>query len=488
MDQSALNIDGASVCPKDPPLTLFEKSVHALLVILSTKMPMPLITTDELRRAVESLDPQAYDTWSYYDRWAAAIASLLLERGVINDDELHAELTTGGIAAAGDDEEFLFTIGDRVRVKHEDFRHTIRWRKPHLRCPGYIFGLSGMVTHVIGEFEDPTLKAFRISIGSKQPLYRVSFKMSDIEATRYYSSGASGTDDEVVVDVYQPWLEVAAGGSADVADVGFQPLRAYPTGTGQDQGMNQNQDQTPHIFQVLPSVKLDGAHDDGHHHDHRHDHHHDHAHEERDTVEANAVALEGDDSGPGRLVGEALLRLLQRKGIATTEQITTTIDRLDAMGQRLAGADLVVKAWVDEAFKQRLLTDAAAAAAELGINVSNPNAPTVLTVVADTSTTHNLVVCTLCSCYPASVLGLSPAWYRSRSYRSRVVQDPRAVLAEFGTVVPPGMKVVVYDSTADCRYMVLPLRPAGTEGWSEADLRKLVTRDSMVGVRVLNSL
>ena len=176
------------------------------------------------------------------------------------------------------------------------------------------------------------------------------------------------------------------------------------------------------------------------------------------------------------------MNLLEQRGIITKLQISTTIDRLDGFGQRLAGADFVVRAWIDPLFKQRLLNNAATAAEELGISVSNPNAPTILVVVENTPSEHHLIVCTLCSCYPSSVLGLSPAWYKSKNYRARAVLEPRALLAEFGTILPAETRLVVHDSTANCRYMVLPMRPEGTDEWNEEQLRKLVTRDSMVGV------
>jgi nitrile hydratase len=188
----------------------------------------------------------------------------------------------------------------------------------------------------------------------------------------------------------------------------------------------------------------------------------------------------------GHRIGEALMHLLEEHGIITKELLSATIDRLDGFGQRLAGADLVVRAWMDPQFKQRLLHNAATAAEEIGISVSNPNAPTVLIVVENTPVVHHLIVCTLCSCYPSSVLGLSPSWYKSKNYRARAVLEPRALLAEFGTILPSETRLMVHDSTADCRYMVLPLRPEGTEGWSEDQLRQLVTRDSMIGVSQLN--
>ena len=130
------------------------------------------------------------------------------------------------------------------------------------------------------------------------------------------------------------------------------------------------------------------------------------------------------------------------------------------------------------------------AALDVGITTSNPNAPTVLRVVANSEDTHNLIVCTLCSCYPSALLGLSPAWYKSRNYRARAVREPRAVLREFGLVLPASTRVVVHDSTADCRYLVIPRPPAALSDediarMSIEELRALVTRDSMVGVAVL---
>ena len=141
----------------------------------------------------------------------------------------------------------------------------------------------------------------------------------------------------------------------------------------------------------------------------------------------------------------------------------------------------MVKAWMDPEFEERLLRDPASAAAELGINTSNPNSPTILTVLKSTPTKHNLVVCTLCSCYPRAVLGYPPFWFKSAAYRARAVRDPRGLLKEFGTTLPESVRLRVVDSTADYRWMVLPLRPAGTEGWSEERLAELVTRDSMIG-------
>jgi nitrile hydratase len=145
----------------------------------------------------------------------------------------------------------------------------------------------------------------------------------------------------------------------------------------------------------------------------------------------------------------------------------------------MIGARVVARAWVDPDYRQRLLTDAAAAVAELGLG--GPPAGD-LVVVENRAGVHNMVVCTLCSCYPWAVLGLPPTWYKSPAYRSRAVSEPREVLRELGLELPAGVRVNVWDSSSDLRYMVLPERPTGTEGWSEDQLAALVTRDSMIGV------
>ncbi len=173
----------------------------------------------------------------------------------------------------------------------------------------------------------------------------------------------------------------------------------------------------------------------------------------------------------------ALRQLLHEKGVITADELRRQIETMDARTPA-QGAAVVARAWTDPAFKARLLADGAAACREAGISTG----PFNLVVVENTPEQHNLVVCTLCSCYPRYVLGLPPDWYKSKAYRARAVREPRAVLAEFGTVLADGVAVRVHDSTADMRYLVLPMRPNGTEGWSAPRLAELVTRDSMIGV------
>ena len=177
------------------------------------------------------------------------------------------------------------------------------------------------------------------------------------------------------------------------------------------------------------------------------------------------------------LLGLALSELLIEKGIYTTDEERRMIEKLDGITPA-EGARVVARAWTNPAFKERLLRDGRTAVKELGID----HVDSELTVLENTTEIHNTVVCTLCSCYPRRLLGRPPGWYKSKPYRSRVVREPRAVLEEFGTHISPDREIRVHDSTAELRYLVIPLRPSGTVGWSEEDLARIVTRDAMIGV------
>lgn len=174
---------------------------------------------------------------------------------------------------------------------------------------------------------------------------------------------------------------------------------------------------------------------------------------------------------------KALESLLIEKGLISAENIDDLVSRFEQDIGPLRGAKVVARAWTDQAFRERLLADGGAAIAELGLPVGSK-----LVVVENTPTEHNLVVCTLCSCYPWSVLGLPPTWYKSFAYRSRAVIEPRGVLREFGLELGDDVTVHVWDSSAETRYMVLPERPDGTEGMTEEQLASLVSRDAMIGV------
>lgn len=202
--------------------------------------------------------------------------------------------------------------------------------------------------------------------------------------------------------------------------------------------------------------------------------------EHADGHDAHAPGKENKEvHGYHRLLGLALRELLVEKGVFTADELRQAVEARDAITPAL-GARIVARAWTDPAYRERLLADGNAGAAELGIEIG----PTNLVVVENTPAVHNVIVCTLCSCYPRDLLGLPPAWYKSREYRSRTVREPRAVLKEFGTELTDSLEVRVHDSTADMRYLVLPMRPEGTEGLSEEALAAIVTRDCMIGVAV----
>lgn len=175
----------------------------------------------------------------------------------------------------------------------------------------------------------------------------------------------------------------------------------------------------------------------------------------------------------------AVREILIEKQVLTAAEIGTTIERMDARSPAL-GARVVAKAWTDPEFKQRLLDDASAACRELDIDIDALQ----LIAVENTERVHNVIVCTLCSCYPRNLLGLPPDWYKQRAYRSRTVREPRRVLTEFGLQLPEDTQIRVHDSTADMRYVVIPRRPTGTEGWDVEQLQAIVTRDCMIGVAV----
>jgi nitrile hydratase subunit alpha len=201
----------------------------------------------------------------------------------------------------------------------------------------------------------------------------------------------------------------------------------------------------------------------GHHH-HDHDHHHDHEH--------------GSELGPMDLRVRALESILVEKGYVDPAAIDAIVETYETRVGPRNGARVVAKAWADPAFRERLREDATGAIASLGyIGRQGEH----MVAVENTPDEHNMVVCTLCSCYPWPVLCLPPVWYKSAPYRSRAVMDPRGVLAEFGVTLPEETRIRVWDSTAEIRYLVIPMRPEGTEGWSEEALADLVTRDSMIG-------
>ncbi|MEM0989746.1 MAG: nitrile hydratase subunit alpha [Pseudomonadota bacterium] len=205
-----------------------------------------------------------------------------------------------------------------------------------------------------------------------------------------------------------------------------------------------------------------------------------HDHHEHDHMSPSGHPYRADNDVPlsyWQTMEIAVRELLVEKGITTPVAVQAEIDAMDARSPA-DGAQVVARAWTDPDYKGRLLADGTGAMEEMGFK---PEA-LKLVVVENTDTVHNMIVCTLCSCYPRTLLGLPPDWYKSRAYRSRAVREPRKVLSEFGVDLPDSVQVRVHDSTADMRYLVLPRRPDGTEGWSTDKLAQIVSRDSMIGV------
>jgi nitrile hydratase len=207
------------------------------------------------------------------------------------------------------------------------------------------------------------------------------------------------------------------------------------------------------------------------HHDHHHDHDHDHDHG-------------GSELSDMDLRVRTLESLLVEKGYVDPGALDVLIETYETKVGPHYGAQVVAKAWADPAYRKWLLDDATAAIGSLGFTGRQGEH---IVAVENTPKLHNMVVCTLCSCYPWPVLGLPPVWYKAAPYRSRVVIDPRGVLKDFGVELPAGIDIRVWDSTAEIRYLVLPIRPANTEGWSEPQLVRLITRDSMIGTGLARS-
>lgn len=209
------------------------------------------------------------------------------------------------------------------------------------------------------------------------------------------------------------------------------------------------------------------------HDDHTHDHSHDHTHDEHE-----ALVIE-DDAGniEAQIIIDALQDVLISKGLLTAPEVTKEIEKLESPGIHL-GAKVVAKAWTDPDYKQRLLSNGKSAVQEIGIAVGEAQ----IVVVENTDEVHNLITCTLCSCYPRSILGQPPSWYISKAYRARTVREPRSVLSEFGLDLEDDVQLIVHDSNADMRYLVLPQAPAGVEQMEADGLEAMVTRDHLIGV------
>ena len=210
-------------------------------------------------------------------------------------------------------------------------------------------------------------------------------------------------------------------------------------------------------------------------------HNHSHAGDDWPYPHPKQPDIEDGEITELMIMTDAVAELMMDKGYFTADDMRRTLEVIDSKSPA-EGARMIARAWLDPEFKARLLEDVNAAAAEMGIDAG----VIPIRVIENTPEVHNAIVCTLCSCYPKYLIGLPPDWYKSRDYRSRMIREPRAVLAEFGTELPDDVEVRVHDSTAELRYMIMPMRPAGTEGLDEEALADLITRDCMIGVTVID--
>ncbi|CAF1328208.1 unnamed protein product [Rotaria sp. Silwood1] len=408
----------------------WEQQIDAVLSLLYRKRFM---NVHMLRKGIESIDKAIYSKLSYYERWAISIAKHCLESGILTQEDLNNKY---GPPLHSTDEQ-LFQVGDKVRVHHENY--ATRWIKPHLRTPGYLYGKVGIVERCCGSYPNPEYFAYdnTDSTTHKQPLYRVRFNQKYI-----WNRYEGGNDDTIDVEIYQHWLMPASQSHSSTED-------------DEEEGSHE--------------------HDCGHQHN---DHTHDHIHEARPIIEQTAINREGTPL-PVQHLAESLVSALIDKNIIDPEELRKQIEINQMAGVEQRGANIVVEAWLNPEFKERLLIDGTRTIVEF-LKLDKVNNDFV--VLENTDKIHNLVVCTLCSCYPRQLLGIPPGWYKSRSYRVHASRNPRSILQEFGTVLPDDMKIQVHDSTADLRYLVIPRRPANTQHWSREQLIPIVTRDSMIGV------
>jgi hypothetical protein len=430
-----LKNDDELLQPLDRSITEYaywEQQIDAVLGLVSRK---GIMNVHMLRQGIESIDKDVYNKLSYYERWAISIAKRCLESGVLTQEDLNKKY---GSPLNSTDEQ-LFQVGDKVRVHHENY--ATRWIKPHLRTPGYLYGKTGTIERCCGSYPNPEYFAYdnTDSTTHRQPLYRVRFNQKSI-----WDQYEGGADDSIDVEIYQHWI--------------------MPAST--QEGEDHHEHGVGH------------QHKEHHHHHHDDDDDHDHIHEARAIVEQTAINREGTPL-PAQHLAESLVSALLDKNIITSEELRKQIETNQMAGVEQRGANIVVEAWLNPEFKERLLKHGTKTIAEF---LKLDDMKTDIVVVENTDKIHNLVVCTLCSCYPRQLLGLPPGWYKSRSYRVRAPRNPRSVLEEFGTVLPNDMKIQVHDSTADLRYLVIPRRPANTQHWSREQLLPIVTRDSMIGV------
>ncbi len=411
-----------------PRLAPWEREVHCLLGVLAKR---GLASVDEMRRAIETLPAAVYDKSRYYGRWARALLAVALERGALSDADVTQYVLGGSVAQEEEAEADRLCVGDVVIVRDESFR--CAFERPHLRTPGYVHGVAGVVEREVGKFRAPEALA-RHRAAPLRTLCRVRF----LQRHLWPLYGGSKAD-AVEVEIYRPWLRRGSQADLDRHDaIALQAAsQALSTGREHEHGHEHH----------------DG-HGHEHAHDHGHEHHEHHEHQAREAVEQRAVDLEGPPDADEE-ISRGLIRALIARGHFTSEDLARAIESAESKGSVRNGARIVARAWRDASFRAHLLSDASAALkAEFDLDAAQPHAPTKLVVVENNETTHNVIVCTLCSCYPTGLLGPSPWWYKIKEYRARVVREPRELLRDkFGTVIGDDVAIRVHDSSADCRYV-----------------------------------
>ena len=416
----------------------WQSRIDALAQVLFAKQ---IIGVDEFRRFIEALPEDSYANFHYYGKWAASVLQMLLQKRLLDETVVHEQL----YGKSESRQKLEFQPGDKVLVKRFDAESLIR--RPHLRTPGYIFGVSGVVDSIAGSFHPPDQVSWNRNLEASvatQTLYRVRFCMGNVW------SHAENPDDTLDIEIFEEWLVAI------------------------DEQHESAKSQTHSISQ---------QHSHSHDHDHD-DEPHDHIHDSRAGTEVTALEREYGASETFSLaveqeaLAECLLSQAIKCGIVTAAELLEKERLRDEASDNPVGPQVVARAWMDPEFKKQLLSNATAALKSIGID------PGVTVVVHENlENVHNLVVCTLCSCYPTAILGRPPAWYKSRSYRARAVIEPRKVISELsGLAIGSDVLVRVHDSSADLRYFVLPRRPAGTEGFTRDELAKMVNRDQMIGL------
>ncbi|CAK9039784.1 unnamed protein product [Durusdinium trenchii] len=456
---------------RDEPLKHWELQIHALVVVM---ISMEHVTSADLRG--ETCRLARYADWGYYGQWAVALAKVLLRNGLLSVSMLLPAL---GVSRTVSCKAQEFQVGQRVRVKRSlRGKPPSSWRRPHLPVPGTLDGACGEVAEILQPRSDPVFFIFCSELGVQVPAeicYTVKFALADISPGHLESPNPP--KGSIRVEVFESWLQQDDQGEKELQTLEAKSSKSSSKGPKRRSLKQSLKTLTQEMHDLhselvsqrrqnksLPAAK--------------------HSHLQRSEVEQAAIDKEGAET-PGQRLTEALIEVLTSSGIMGKAALSKAMEVIDSLGMQPLGPRIVARAWSDEEFKRQLLDNANEAIQSLdSLNLEKDRFSHVkVKVVESTDAVHNLVVCTLCSCYPVSLLGLSPSWYKSQEYRLHAVERPRELLKEsFGLEIPPKVEIRVFDSNSDLRFFVLPRRPSNTEGWSEEELMNLVTRDSMIGV------